>query len=101
MNRNELSARREFAVAVLAPVLGAGGGESLPADLAVHPGQPKPRLHVAAAGRSVLTAVAATLSLASAVDAAAQRRHQRRLHPATSDTEAREETLEKGDEGGE
>lgn len=99
-DRNELSVRREFAVAVLAPVLGAGGGESLSADLAVHPG-PKPRLHVAAAGRAVLTAVAGTLSLASAVDAAAQRRHQRRLHPATSDTEAREETFEKGDEGGE
>lgn len=96
-----MSARREFAVAVLAPVLGAGGGESLPADFAVHPG-PKPRLHAAAAGcRSVFTAAADTLSLASAVDAAAQRRRQRRLHPATSDTEAREETLEKGDEGGE
>lgn len=91
---------RELPVAVLAPVLGARRGQSLPADFAVHPG-PEPRLHVTAARCTVLATAAGTLLLAPAVDEAAQRRGERRLHPATSDAQAREEAVEKGDERGE
>lgn len=92
--------RRELPVTVLASVLGARGGQPLPADFAVHP-RPEPRLHVTAAGCTVFAAAAGTLLLAPAVDEAAQRRGERRLHPATSNTQAREETVEKGDERGE
>lgn len=91
---------RELPVTVLAPVLGARRGQPLPADLAVHP-RPEPRLHVTAARCTVLTTATGTLLLAPAVDEAAQRRRERRLHPATSNTQAREEALEKGDERGE
>lgn len=91
---------RELPVTVLASVLGARRGQSLPAHFAVHP-RPEPRLHVTAARCTVFTTATGTLLLAPAVDEAAQRRGERRLHPATSNTQAREETVEKGDERGE
>lgn len=65
-----MTVHREFTLSVLAPVLGAGGGESLPADFAVHPG-PEPRVLVTAAGRSVFATVTGAPSVASAVDTAA------------------------------
>lgn len=96
-NVGDFSVPRELPGSLFASILVAGGGEPFSVDLAVY-SEPKPRLLVTAAGCSVLTA-STSVHVVPPVSrgASTKRGFWRRLHPATSDTEAREETIEKRD----